>query len=238
METSDIRVLLADDHVLVRAGLRVLLQSLGGIQVVAEAGSGDEAIEATQRHQPDVVLMDIAMPGLNGLDAAVRILKQSPHIHLIILSMYTNEDYVRQALSVGVSGYLQKGADPAELELAIKAVMRNEVYLTPAVSKQLVQEYLHGGNKPVAVHELTPRQREILKLEDFPTCRFHQDSRHARRPLRAKSGRSRHPFPALRPLCGLQTRQVQSFVDRKAAAIGQTSPSGQISCRGTRPASA
>jgi len=164
METSDIRVLLADDHVLVRAGLRVLLQSLGGIQVVAEAGSGDEAIEATLRHQPDVVLMDIAMPGLNGLDAAVRILKQSPHIHLIILSMYTNEDYVRQALSVGVSGYLQKGADPAELELAIKAVMRNEVYLTPAVSKQLVQEYLHGGNKPVAVHELTPRQREILQL--------------------------------------------------------------------------
>jgi DNA-binding NarL/FixJ family response regulator len=164
METSDIRVLLADDHVLVRAGLRVLLQSLGGIQVVAEAGSGDEAIEATQRHQPDVILMDIAMPGLNGLDAAVRILKQSPHIHLIILSMYTNEDYVRQALSVGVSGYLQKGADPAELELAIKAVMRNEVYLTPAVSKQLVQEYLHGGNKPVAVHELTPRQREILQL--------------------------------------------------------------------------
>jgi DNA-binding NarL/FixJ family response regulator len=164
METSDIRVLLADDHVLVRAGLRVLLQSLGGIQGVAEAGSGDEAIEATQRHQPDVVLMDIAMPGLNGLDAAVRILKQSPHIHLIILSMYTNEDYVRQALSVGVSGYLQKGADPAELELAIKAVMRNEVYLTPAVSKQLVQEYLHGGNKPVAVHELTPRQREILQL--------------------------------------------------------------------------
>jgi len=169
METSDIRVLLADDHVLVRAGLRVLLQSLGGIQVVAEAGSGDEAIEATQRHQPDVVLMDIAMPGLNGLDAAVRILKQSPHIHLIILSMYTNEDYVRQALSVGVSGYLQKGADPAELELAIKAVMRNEVYLTPAVSKQLVQEYLHGGNKPVAVHELTPRQREILQLiRGFP----------------------------------------------------------------------
>jgi DNA-binding NarL/FixJ family response regulator len=164
METSAIRVLLADDHVLVRAGLRVLLQSLGGIQVVAEAGSGDEAIEATQRHQPDVVLMDIAMPGLNGLDAAVRILKQSPLVRLIILSMYTNEDYVRQALSVGVSGYLQKGADPAELELAIKAVMRNEVYLTPAVSKQLVQEYLHGGNKSVAVHELTPRQREILQL--------------------------------------------------------------------------
>jgi DNA-binding NarL/FixJ family response regulator len=164
METSDIRVLLADDHVLVRAGLRVLLQSLGGIQVVAEAGSGDEAIEATQRHQPDVVLMDIAMPGLNGLDAAVRILKQSPHVRLIILSMYTNEDYVRQALSVGVSGYLQKGADPAELELAIKAVMRNEVYLTPAVSKQLVQEYLQGGNKPVAAPELTPRQREILQL--------------------------------------------------------------------------
>ena len=165
MEPSGIRVLLADDHALVRAGLRALLQSLGGIQVVAEAGSGDEAVEATLRHQPDVVLMDIAMPGLNGLDAAVRILKQSPSVRLIILSMYTNEDYVRQALSVGASGYLQKGADPAELELAIKAVMRNETYLTPAVSKQLVQEYLqHGGNKPIAVQELTPRQREILQL--------------------------------------------------------------------------
>ena len=115
MGTSAIRVLLADDHALVRAGLRALLHSLGGIEVVAEAGSGDEAVEATQRHQPDVVLMDIAMPGLNGLDAAVRILKQSPSVRLIILSMYTNEDYVRQALSVGASGYLQKGADPAEL---------------------------------------------------------------------------------------------------------------------------
>lgn len=164
MEASDIRVLLADDHVLVRAGLRVLLQSLGGIQVVDEVGSGDAAVEATHRHQPDVVLMDIAMPGLNGLDAAVRIFKQSPHVHLIILSMYTNEDYVRQALSVGVSGYLQKGADPVELELAIKAVMRNEVYLTPAVSKQLVQEYLQGANKLVTAPELTPRQREILQL--------------------------------------------------------------------------
>jgi len=164
METSGIRVLLADDHALVRAGLRALLHSLGGIQVVAEAGSGDEAVEVTQRHQPDVILMDIAMPGLNGLDAAVRIRKQSPSVRLIILSMYTNEDYVRQALSVGASGYLQKGADPAELELAIKAVMRDETYLTPAVSKQLVQDYLHGGNKPIAVQELTPRQREVLQL--------------------------------------------------------------------------
>ena len=165
MESGKIRVLLADDHALVRAGLRALLHSLDGIQVVAEAGSGDEAVDATQRHQPDVVLMDIAMPGLNGLDAAVRILKQCPSVRLIILSMYTNEDYVRQALSVGASGYLQKGADPAELELAIKAVMRNETYLTPAVSKQLVQDYLHhGGNKPVGVQELTPRQREILQL--------------------------------------------------------------------------
>ena len=87
---------------------------------MAEAGSGDEAIEATQRHQPDVVLMDIAMPGLNGLDAAVRILKQSPHIHLIILSMYTNEDYVRQALSVGVSGYFRKAQTPLNWSWPLK----------------------------------------------------------------------------------------------------------------------
>jgi DNA-binding NarL/FixJ family response regulator len=165
VEKSGIRVLLADDHALVRAGLRALLKSLGGIEVVAEAGSGDQAVEATQHHQPDIVLMDIAMPGLNGLDAAARIIKQSPSVRLIILSMYTNEDYVRHALSVGVSGYLQKGADPAELELAIKAVMRDEIYLTPAVSKHLVQEYLHqGGSKAIAVQELTSRQREILQL--------------------------------------------------------------------------
>ena len=162
---SPIRVMLADDHALVRAGLRALLQSLDGVQVVAEVGGGHEALQAVAHHQPDVVLMDIAMPGMNGLEAAERMMKQWPSVRLIILSMYTNEDYVRQALSAGATGYLQKGADPAELELAIKAVMRGETYLTPAVSKQVVHNYLEqSGKKPGALQDLTPRQREVLQL--------------------------------------------------------------------------
>ena len=109
--------------------------------------------------------MDIAMPGMNGLEAAERVMKQWPSVRLIVLSMYTNEDYVRQALAAGAAGYLQKGADPAELELAIKAVMRGETYLTPAVSKQVVQNYLEqSAKKPGAVQDLTPRQREVLQL--------------------------------------------------------------------------
>jgi len=162
---SPIRVMLADDHALVRAGLRALLQSLDGVQVVAEVGGGHEALQAVAAHQPDVVLMDIAMPGMNGLEAAERVMKQWPSVRLIVLSMYTNEDYVRQALAAGAAGYLQKGADPAELELAIKAVMRGETYLTPAVSKQVVQNYLEqSAKKPGAVQDLTPRQREVLQL--------------------------------------------------------------------------
>jgi len=162
---SPIRVMLADDHALVRAGLRALLQSLDGVQVVAEVGGGHEALQAVADHQPDVVLMDIAMPGMNGLEAAERVMKQWPSVRLIVLSMYTNEDYVRQALAAGAAGYLQKGADPAELELAIKAVMRGETYLTPAVSKHVVQNYLEqSGKKPGAVQDLTPRQREVLQL--------------------------------------------------------------------------
>jgi DNA-binding NarL/FixJ family response regulator len=162
---SPVRVMLADDHALVRAGLRALLQSLDGVQVVAEVGGGHEALQAVRTHQPDVVFMDIAMPGMNGLEAAERMMKQWPSVRLIILSMYTNEDYIRQALSAGAAGYLQKGADPSELELAIKAVMRGETYLTPAVSKQVVHDYLEqAAKKSGGLHELTPRQREVLQL--------------------------------------------------------------------------
>ena len=162
---SPIRVMLADDHALVRAGLRALLQSLDGVEVVADVGGGHEALQSVHEHRPDIVFMDIAMPGLNGLEAAERMAKQCPSARLIMLSMYANEDYVRQALSVGAAGYLLKGAEPAELELAIKAVMRGETYLTPAVSKHVIQDYLtHGGRKTNPLHDLTPRQREILQL--------------------------------------------------------------------------
>lgn len=160
-----IRVLLAEDFTLVRAGIRSLLESLSDIEVVAEAGDGREALQLAKRHRPDVVLMDIAMAGMNGLEAAARIMKDSPEIRVMILSMHANEEYVWQALRAGVAGYLLKGASPAELELAVKAVARGAIYLTPAVSKQVVASYIQrvGGGAGV-LEQLTPRQREILQL--------------------------------------------------------------------------
>ena len=160
-----IRVILADDHVLIRAGLRALLQSLPNVSVIGEASTGHEAVEVVAREQPDVVLMDIAMPDLNGLDAAARIVKQWPGVRVIILSMHGNEEYVGQALDAGATGYLLKGAEPAELELALKAVMRGETYLTPSVSKALVDEYVARRKEQSSpLQDLTSRQREILQL--------------------------------------------------------------------------
>lgn len=160
-----IRLILADDHALIRAGLRALLKSIEDVEVIAEASNGHETLEVVARGQPDVVLMDIAMPGLNGLETAARILKQWPSIRIIMLSMHANDEYLRRALGAGAAGYLLKGADPAELELALKAVVRGETYLTPAVSKRLVQDFLQQDGEPLEPQsELTPRQREILQL--------------------------------------------------------------------------
>ncbi len=160
-----IRIMLADDHALIRAGLRALLKSSEGVEVIAEASNGHETLEAVERRRPDVILMDIAMPELNGLETAARILRRWPSVKIIMLSMHANDEYLRQALSAGAAGYLLKGADPAELELALKSVMRGETYLTPAVSKRLVQEFLQqDGEAPQSQPKLTPRQREILQM--------------------------------------------------------------------------
>ena len=114
-----IRVLLADDHNLVRAGIRALLQNFPDIQVVAEAENGREAMALIRTHNPDVVLMDIAMPELNGLDATAQLVKEFPKLRIIILSMHANEEYVRRSLQAGAVGYLLKGAEPAELRAAM-----------------------------------------------------------------------------------------------------------------------
>ena len=160
-----IRVLLADDHALVRAGFRALLQSLPDMEVVAEAGDGREALRLIDLHQPDVVLMDIGMPGLNGLEAAARIVEESPHIRVIILSMHATEEYVLRALRAGAVGYLLKDAGTAELELAVRAVVRGEMYLSPAVSKHVIAEYVQRvSSKPNSFEQLSPRHREILQL--------------------------------------------------------------------------
>jgi DNA-binding NarL/FixJ family response regulator len=159
-----IRLLLADDHTLVRAGIRSLLDSLDGVVVVAESGDGRETLELIGQHRPDVALIDIGMPGLNGLEVARRAQRESPKTHIIILSMHADASYVRQALSAGVVGYLLKGAAVAELPLALNAVMRGETYLTPKVQKHVVG-FLHGDTAEAdPLDGLTGRQREILQL--------------------------------------------------------------------------
>jgi len=154
---STIRVLLAEDHALVRAGFRALLEKLPDIQVVAEAADGREALRLIQQTHPDVVLMDIAMAGLNGLEATARATRDNPHLRVIILSMHANEEYVLQALRAGAAGYLIKDADLAELELAVRAVARGETYLSPAVSKHVIAEYLRrAAGEPTPLELLTP----------------------------------------------------------------------------------
>lgn len=159
------RVLLADDHTLVRAGLRKLLESLPDIEVVGEAEDGLAMLTLIEKQHPNLVLMDIAMPGLNGLEAAARLTKTYPQIRVLILSMHQNEDYVRQALRNGAAGYLLKDAAPVELELALKAIFRGETYLSPAVSKGVVSNYVRRLRTEETPGEaLTPRQREVLQL--------------------------------------------------------------------------
>jgi DNA-binding NarL/FixJ family response regulator len=174
-----IRIILAEDHTLVRAGIRVLLQECGSAKVVGETGRGDEVLGLVKKERPDIVLMDIAMPGLNGIEATARIKKEYPEIKVIILSMYANEEYVLQALRDGASGYLLKDSGPVELELAIKAVIRGDTYLSPPISRQVISDYIGRFEKKTGKSEanrhvfeiLTSRQREILQLvaEGFTT---------------------------------------------------------------------
>ena len=162
---SHLRILLVEDHALVRAGMKALLQKIEGIVVVADMGDGLEAVKYVQTAPPDLVLMDVAMPGLNGLDATARIVKESPATRVILLSMHANEEYLQQALQVGASGYLLKGAELAELELALKAVARGERYLTPAVAKYAIEAYRERSEGPAGpLARLSLRHREILQL--------------------------------------------------------------------------
>jgi DNA-binding NarL/FixJ family response regulator len=156
------RILIADDHTLVRAGLTSLIARLPEMEVVAEAADGRQALRLVRDLQPDIVLMDIAMPGLNGLESAERIHGIHPKIKIIILSMHASEEYVAHALKAGASGYLLKDAATAELEMALKSVSMGQFYLSPAISRQVVDNFLRGG--PTGLDLLTPRQREILQL--------------------------------------------------------------------------
>ena len=160
-----VRVLLADDHKLVRAGFRSMLDSLGDVEIVGETGDGREALELIRQHRPDVALLDITMPSLTGLEVAARVANEMQNVRIIILSMHTTEDYIARAVRAGVSGYLLKNADPVELELALRAAVNGQMYMSPTVSKQLVEDYLRRMGPDAGPEEqLTARQREILQL--------------------------------------------------------------------------
>ena len=161
-----VRILLADDHTLVRAGIRALLEKLPGMEVVGEAGDGREVLNLVGTRRPDVVLMDIAMPGLNGLEAAARLAKEFPDVRVIILSMHHDEEYVWRALKSGAAGYLLKKAATAELATALERVARGEIYLSQEISARLPKSFPLNGiaNRKSPLEQLTGRQREILQL--------------------------------------------------------------------------
>jgi DNA-binding NarL/FixJ family response regulator len=159
-----VRVILADDHTLVRAGIRALLEKLPGVEVVGEVSDGREVLNLVRTHRPDVVLMDISMPGLNGLEAAERLAKEFPEVRVIILSMHHNEEYVWRALKAGAAGYLLKKAATAELATALQRVAHGETYVSQEISTQLPRSVDGIAKQKSPLEQLTGRQREILQL--------------------------------------------------------------------------
>jgi DNA-binding NarL/FixJ family response regulator len=163
-----IRIVLADDHAILREGIRALLEDQPDMTVVGEAADGRTAVEFAREHRPDVIVMDIGMPLLNGLEATRQIKRDYPDVEVLVLTMHDNEEYVSQLLGAGASGYVLKRAASAELVTAIRAVAQGQSYLSPAVTKLLIEGYI--GRKPAesavidTFHTLTAREREVLQL--------------------------------------------------------------------------
>ena len=160
-----VRILLVDDHTLVRAGIRALVETIEGTQVVAEAANGLEGIALAREHRPDLVIMDISMTVLNGIEATEGIVVAAPGAKVLILSMHADEQFVRRAMKAGASGYVVKDSVPMELRLAIEALMRGEVYLSSRVSRHVVSALTkRGGEGQSSLEALTLRQREVLQM--------------------------------------------------------------------------
>lgn len=164
MET--IRIVLAEDHTIVREGLRSLLGQEAGFEVIAEAEDGREAVRTAEQLQPDIVLMDFSMPGLNGLEATRQIKQRAPSVKVLILTRHANQEYIRSILSAGASGYLVKKSASAQLVSAIKSVYRGDPYLDPAISGTVIEGYLHpsGARTEDVDEKITPRESEVLQL--------------------------------------------------------------------------
>ncbi|MBZ5578114.1 MAG: response regulator transcription factor [Acidobacteriia bacterium] len=162
-----IRILLADDHTVVRKGLRLLLENETGFQVIADAATGREAVALAEQHQPDVVVMDIAMPILNGIEAARQIGAKLPHAAIVFLSMHSDESYVLRALKSGARAYLLKDSAEQDLINAVRAVSEGKAFFSPAISKMMVEDYmrqLEERKLEDSYELLTTREREILQL--------------------------------------------------------------------------
>lgn len=163
--TVPIRVLLADDQVLVRAGFRALLDACGGVDVVAEAADGVEAVRLALATRPDVVLMDIRMPVEDGLSATRRLTGALPDTKVIVLTTFSLDEYVFEALRSGASGFLLKDTEPAELLRAVRVVAVGDALLSPSVTRRLIEEYVARAKGPaVSLHGLTDREREVVAL--------------------------------------------------------------------------
>ena len=162
-----IRILLVDDHAILRAGLRALLRAEADIEVVDEASDGKEAVAKTEELSPDIVLMDISMPVMNGLEATRRIHQSCPGVKVLVLTIHDNEEYLFQVLEAGGSGYLVKKSAATELISAIRAVHRGEAFLSPMATKMVIGRYLHAvgrGEGKQNYNELTSREKDVLKL--------------------------------------------------------------------------
>ncbi len=164
--TNKIRILMADDHTLLRNGIRALLEGESDMTVVGEAEDGREAVRLAGKLHPHVVLMDISMPLLNGLEATRQIKHEHPEINVLVLTMYDHEEYFRQVLEVGASGYLIKRAAASDLVAAIRSIHRGEAVLSPCITRLLLEDYLRKEvNQSVSEPDmLTPREREVLQL--------------------------------------------------------------------------
>ena len=157
-----IRILLADDHAVVRQGFKMILDAQADMEIVGEAGNGREAVELAEQLHPDVVVMDVSMPELNGIEATRRLASSAPRARVVALSMHKDSVYVREILRAGARGYLLKDSGAADLVAAIRAVASGESYLSPAVSNAVLDDYRRHATNPIDL--LTSREREVLQL--------------------------------------------------------------------------